>query len=99
KPICPIHKETPKDMHALYETFGISHYSSEAVADFPIWIGKQCYIARLDSNFGDYFKGSGISAYLVLRHPEEDQEKAIAYSLTGRRYIKSIETGLAKFGG
>ena len=99
KAICPIPKGTPQEMRGLYETFGTSHYSSEVAADFPIWLDKQCYIARLDSHFGDYFKDLGIWAYLLLRHPEEDQEKAIAYSLTGRRYIKSIETGLAKFGG
>lgn len=96
KPLCPI-PQSAKDIEEYYG-YGASYYAIEPVADFPVIIGDDCYIARLINWFGSYDKTNGLFAKLTMRKPEaEDQERG--YSVNGRRHITQVSTSIGKAEG
>ncbi|PTC20414.1 hypothetical protein C0J26_10770 [Pseudomonas baetica] len=51
QPICPI-PQSAKDSEEEYYGYGAGYYAVESVADFPVIIGTECFIARLNNWFG-----------------------------------------------
>lgn len=95
-PICPI-PPSVKDSDDYY-SFGASYYAVEPVADMPVVIGNECYIARLINWYGSYGNKNGLFALLTLRKPgSEDQERS--YSVNGRRHITRVSTSIGKTEG
>lgn len=95
-PICPMPRGTPKEDRSMYMQYGETYYAFEAVADFPVWINKQCHIARLLSGYS-YSKKDGAFAWLQVRRPDTTTEDSASFSLTGRRFVVSVESGLERF--
>lgn len=96
KPLCPI-PQTAKDSEEYYG-YGASYYAIEPVADFPVIIGDDCFVARLINWFGTYDEKNGLYAQLTMRKPEsEGQERG--YTVNGRRHITQISTSIGKAEG
>ncbi|ATE79197.1 hypothetical protein CNN82_23280 [Pseudomonas frederiksbergensis] len=95
-PICPIPLSV-QDSDDYY-SFGASYYAIEPVADMPVVIGNECFIARLINWYGSYSDKDGLFALLTLRKPgSEDQERS--YSINGRRHITQVSTSIGKAEG
>jgi hypothetical protein len=95
-PLCPI-PPSAKDSEEYYG-YGASYYAIEPVADFPLIIGDDCYVARLINWFGTYDEKSGLPALLLMRKPEsEDPQRS--YSVNGRRHITQVSTSVGKTDG
>jgi len=95
-PLCPI-PPSAKDTEEYYG-YGASYYAVEPVADFPVVIGDDCYVARLINWFGTYDEKSGLPALLLMRKPEsEDPQRS--YSVNGRRHITQVSTSVGKTEG
>ncbi|MBH3409143.1 DUF1311 domain-containing protein [Pseudomonas glycinae] len=95
-PLCPI-PPSAKDSEEYYG-YGASYYAIEPVADFPLIIGEDCYVARLINWFGTYDEKSGLPALLLMRKPEsEDPQRS--YSVNGRRHITQVSTSVGKTEG
>jgi len=96
KPLCPI-PQSAKDTEEYYG-YGASYYAIEPVADFPVIIGDDCYVARLINWFGSYDEKNGLFAKLTMRKPEaESQERG--YTVNGRRHITQVSTSIGKAEG
>ncbi|MBX8469437.1 lysozyme inhibitor LprI family protein [Pseudomonas sp. RIT778] len=96
KPLCPI-PQSAKDIEEYYG-YGASYYAVEPVADFPVIIGDDCYVARLINWFGTYDEKNGLPALLLMRKPEsEDPQRS--YSVNGRRHITQVSTSVGKTKG
>lgn len=96
KPLCPI-PQSAKDIEEYYG-YGASYYAIEPVADFPVIIGDDCYVARLINWFGSYDEKDGLFAKLTMRKPEaEGQERG--YTVNGRRHITQVSTSIGKAEG
>lgn len=96
KPLCPI-PQSAKDIEEYYG-YGASYYAIEPVADFPVIIGDDCYVARLINWFGTYDEKNGLPAVLLMRKPEsEDPQRS--YSVNGRRHITQVSTSVGKTEG
>ncbi|MCU0074672.1 lysozyme inhibitor LprI family protein [Pseudomonas koreensis] len=96
KPLCPI-PQSARDIEEYYG-YGASYYAIEPVADFPVIIGDDCYIARLINWFGSYDEKNGLFAKLTMRKPEaEGQERG--YTVNGRRHITEVGTSIGKAEG
>lgn len=97
--LCPIPKGTPKQVWSKYTRYADGSYPFEAVADFPIWIAKQCHIARLLSMYL-YSKKEGVYAQLLVRRPDAEFEfsdsESDSFILSGRRYVVDVDSGLAR---
>ncbi|MBT9521752.1 MAG: hypothetical protein IV101_12760 [Dechloromonas sp.] len=100
-PLCPIPKGTPKQERSKYTRYADGSYPFEAVADFPIWIAKQCHIARLLSMYA-YSEKTGIFAQLLVRRSDAEFEfsdsESDSFELSGRRYVVDVDSGLARSG-
>jgi len=95
-PICPI-PSSVQDSDDYY-SFGASYYAVEPVADMPVVIGNECFIARLINWYGSYSDKDGLFAQLTLRKPgSEDQARS--YSVYGRRHITRVSTSIGKAEG
>jgi hypothetical protein len=95
-PICPI-PSSVQDSDDYY-SFGASYYAVEPVADMPVVIGNECFIARLINWYGSYSDKDGLFALLTLRKPgSEDQARS--YSVNGRRHITRVSTSIGKAEG
>ncbi len=98
-PLCPMPKGTPKEDLSKYTQYSDQSYPFEAVVDFPIWIAKQCHIARLLSMYL-YSKKDGIFAQLLVRRADAEFELSSSdsdsFELTGRRDVVGIDSGLAR---
>jgi uncharacterized protein len=95
-PICPIPPSGPGDDD--YYSYGASYYAVEPVADFPVIIGDDCFIARLINWFGSYDEKVGLFAQLALRKPGSE-EQAQSYTVNGRRHITQVSTSIGKAEG
>ncbi|MFJ2714734.1 lysozyme inhibitor LprI family protein [Pseudomonas sp. NPDC087346] len=95
-PICPIPPSGPGDDD--YYSFGASYYAIEPVADVPVILGNDCFIARLISWYGSYDAKSGLFAQLALRKPGSE-EQGKAYSVNGRRHITQVSASIGKAEG
>ncbi|WP_409317105.1 lysozyme inhibitor LprI family protein [Pseudomonas sp. KCJK9016] len=96
QPLCPI-PQSARDSEEYY-SYGASYYAIEPVADFPVIIGEDCFVARLINWFGSYDEKTGLFAQLTLRKPEaEGQERG--YTVNGRRHITRISTSVGKAEG
>lgn len=93
-PICPIPEGTPKEERSKYIQYGETYYAFEAVADFAIWINKQCHIGRLLHNLF-YSKKEGVSAALLVRRADAELEDSASFVVIGRRKAVSIDSGMA----
>jgi uncharacterized protein len=96
KPLCPIPRsaEDPEE----YYGYGAGYYVIETIADFPVTIGNECFIARLNDHFGNYGKKDGLYAQLTMRKPGSiEQERE--YQVHGRRRITQVSTSMGKAGG
>jgi len=95
-PICPI-PSSVQDSDDYY-SFGASYYAVEPVADMPVVIGNECFIARLINWYGSYSDKDGLFAQLTLRKPgSEDQARS--YSVYGRRHITRVSASIGKAEG
>jgi hypothetical protein len=95
-PICPI-PSSVQDSDDYY-SFGASYYAVEPVADMPVVIDNECFIARLINWYGSYGEKDGLFALLALRKPgSEDQTRS--YSVNGRRHITRVSTSIGKAEG
>ena len=95
-PICPI-PSSVQDSDDYY-SFGASYYAVEPVADMPVVIGNECFIARLINWYGSYSDKDGLFAQLTLRKPgSEDQARS--YSVYGRRNITRVSASIGKAEG
>ena len=93
KPMCPI-PPSATDPEEYYG-YGAGYYAIEQVADFPVIIGSECFIARMNDWFGAYSAKDGLFAQLTLRKPgEEAQERE--YKVDGRRRLTDISTSIGK---
>ncbi|WP_095123073.1 lysozyme inhibitor LprI family protein [Pseudomonas sp. Irchel s3f10] len=93
KPMCPI-PPSATDSEEYYG-YGAGYYAIEQVADFPVIIGSECFIARMNDWFGAYSAKDGLFAQLTLRKPgEEAQERE--YKVNGRRRLTEISTSIGK---
>ncbi|MBK5533209.1 DUF1311 domain-containing protein [Pseudomonas sp. TH08] len=96
KPMCPIPPSTTD--REEYYGYGAGYYAIEQVADFPVIIGSECFIARLNNWFGTYSAKDGLYAQVTLRKPGAiDQERD--YKVNGRRRMTTISTSISKPGG
>ncbi len=96
KPLCPI-PASATDSEEYYG-YGAGYYAIEQVADFPVTIGSECFIARLNNWFGTYSAKDGLYAQVTLRKPGAiDQERD--YKVNGRRRMTTISTSISKPGG
>ncbi|WP_395593771.1 lysozyme inhibitor LprI family protein [Pseudomonas sp. B26140] len=96
KPLCPI-PESATDSEEYYG-YGAGYYAIEPVADFPVIIGGECFIARMNNWFGTYSAKDGLYAQITVRKPgEAEQERD--YKVNGRRRITEISTSIGKPGG
>jgi uncharacterized protein len=95
-PICPIPPSGPGDED--YYSFGASYYAIEPVADIPVILGDDCFIARLITWYGSYDAGNGLFAQLTLRKPGSE-EQGQTYSVNGRRHITLISAAIGKAEG
>jgi uncharacterized protein len=96
KPLCPIpaSAEEPEE----YYGYGAGYYVIETITDFPVNIGNECFVARLNDHFGDYDKKDGLYAQLTMRKPGSiEQERE--YEVHGRRHITQASTSIGKAGG
>nr|WP_252191696.1 lysozyme inhibitor LprI family protein [Pseudomonas sp. MG-9] len=96
KPICPIPPSGPGEDD--YYSFGASYYAIEPVADVPVILGDDCFIARLINWFGSYDEKVGLFAQLTLRKPGSE-EQAQSYTVNGRRQISQVSTSIGKAEG
>ena len=96
KPICPIPASGPGDDD--YYSYGASYYAIEPVADVPVILGNDCFIARLINWYGSYDEKSGLFAQLTLRKPGSE-EQAQSYTVNGRRHITQVSTSIGKAEG
>lgn len=96
KPICPIPPSGPGEDD--YYSFGASYYAIEPVADVPVILGDDCFIARLINWFGSYDETVGLFAQLTLRKPRSE-EQAQSYTVNGRRQISQVSTSIGKAEG
>jgi hypothetical protein len=67
---------------------GAGHYSIEIVANFPIWINRDCYFGRVVNWFGGY-DAQGLFAQLWYAHPDTP-DKINELQVFAKRKIKSI---------
>ncbi|MFJ2484040.1 lysozyme inhibitor LprI family protein [Pseudomonas sp. NPDC087598] len=96
KPLCPI-PASATDSEEYYG-YGAGYYAIEQVADFPVTIGSECFIARMNNWFGTYSAKDGLYAQVTLRKPGAiDQERD--YKVNGRRRMTEISTSISKPGG
>lgn len=63
QPLCP--NLTEDQAYNL----GPGHYPFEIIANFPVWINKECYFGRVINWFGSYQK-DGLFAQLWYAHPD-----------------------------
>ncbi|WP_248744560.1 MULTISPECIES: lysozyme inhibitor LprI family protein [unclassified Pseudomonas] len=96
QPICPI-PPSAKDVEEYY-SYGAGYYAIESVADFPVIIGTECFIARLNNWFGTYSEKRGLFGQLTLRKPGSGDEER-SYEVNGRRRIIEISTSIGEVGG
>ncbi|MFP6832527.1 MAG: lysozyme inhibitor LprI family protein [Pseudomonas sp.] len=96
KPICPIPASGPGDED--YYSYGASYYAIEPVADVPVILGDDCFIARLINWYGTYDEKDGLFAQLTLRKPGSE-EQAQSYTVNGRRHITQVSTSIGKAEG
>lgn len=95
-PICPIPPSGPGDDD--YYSYGASYYAIEPVADFPVILGDDCFIARLINWYGSYDAKVGLFAQLTLRKPGSE-EQAQSYTVNGHRQIIRVSTSIGKAEG
>lgn len=96
KPICPI-PASVVDAEEYYG-YGAGNYMIESVADFPVVIGSECFIARLNNHFGAYSKKAGLYAHMTMRKPGSiEQERE--YEVDGRRRFAQVTASIGKTGG
>jgi hypothetical protein len=88
---CPVPENLSAEEKELYEWswFRVWHYTFETVADFPIFVGNQCYAARLVSLKSSYLEGGVyVSAALwLLRQPNAEQEE---FDINSTRSVKGV---------
>lgn len=97
--LCPIPKGTPKGDWSTYTQYAEESYPAEVV-DFPIWVERICYIARLIS-MPLYTREDGIFAHLLVRKADANLSLSDSdwdtdtFRVIGRRYVVGIDSGLA----
>ncbi len=96
KPICPI-PASVVDAEEYYG-YGAGYYMTESVADFPVVIGNECFIARLNNHFGAYSKKAGLYAHMTMRKPGSI-EREHEYEVDGRRRFAQVTASIGKTGG
>ncbi|WP_225739918.1 MULTISPECIES: lysozyme inhibitor LprI family protein [Pseudomonas] len=96
QPICPV-PPSVNDSEEYY-SYGAGYYAIESVADFPVIIDTECFIARLNNWFGAYSEKRGLFAQLTLRKPGSGDEER-SYEVNGRRRIIEISTSIGEVGG
>lgn len=96
QPICPA-PPSVNDTEEYY-SYGAGYYAIESVADFPVIIDTECFIARLNNWFGTYSEKRGLFAQLTLRKPGSGDEER-SYEVNGRRRIIEISTSIGEVGG
>ncbi|GGK24513.1 Protein of unknown function [Pseudomonas koreensis] len=95
-PLCPIPPSGPGDDD--YYSYGASYYAIEPIADFPVILGDDCFIARLINWYGSYDEKVGLFAQLTLRKPGSE-EQAQSYTVNGHRHITRVSTSIGKAEG
>ncbi|WLH34265.1 lysozyme inhibitor LprI family protein [Pseudomonas sp. FP2196] len=93
-PICPI-PPTATDPEEYY-SYGAGYYAIESVADFPVIIGKECHLGRLNNWFGAYSAKDGLYAQMTLRKPGSEESER-SYEVKGRRHLAGVSTSIGKF--
>jgi hypothetical protein len=81
-PLCPNLQEDQA------YNLGSGHYTIEIVANFPIWIDKQCHFGRVINWFGRY-DANGLFAQLWYAHPDT-ADSVIELQVSAKRKIKHI---------
>ncbi|MGP6433644.1 lysozyme inhibitor LprI family protein [Pseudomonas paraglycinae] len=95
-PLCPIPASGSGDDD--YYSYGAGYYAVETVMDLPVFIDKECFIARLNNWFGSYSEKDGLPALLTLRKPgSQDPERG--FSVNGRRHFTNVTTSIGKAEG
>lgn len=95
KPICPI-PPSANDSEEYYG-YGAGYYVIEPVADFPVIIASECFIARMNNHYGDYSKKDGLYAQMTVRKPGSVDDREREYTVNGRRSLNDVTTSIAKF--
>ncbi|WDR35237.1 lysozyme inhibitor LprI family protein [Pseudomonas serboccidentalis] len=93
-PICPI-PPTATDTEGYY-SYGAGYYAIESVADFPVIIGKECFIGRMNNWFGAYSEKDGLFAQMTVRKPDPE-DGGRTYEVKGRRQLSGVSTSIGKF--
>jgi len=99
-PLCPVPADASEEARADSAAYGPVHYTIEAVADFAVHVGQQCYIAQLRDWFGSYAPQTGLAADLCLRKPQETPEPDAeqCYAVEGKRSVVAVTADVGPFG-
>ncbi|NHQ86472.1 hypothetical protein HA050_10130 [Iodobacter sp. HSC-16F04] len=96
-PLCPIPESVKEEDLSTYYGFGPGHYTFEIVADIPVKLKGQCYVAQVVNWFGFYSAKGGLSAQLWMRKPQTEEVQI--FGVNGVRHLIGITTAVALFDG
>jgi len=96
---CPAPANVEPDREPEYTHYGPGHYTVEAIADVPVWIGRQCHPARLQGWFGRYSAEHGLQAQFCVRDPYREPADEQCFDVKGARSLLRVERRLRQDAG